>query len=564
MDPQNTSTQNDGIQLAISEVNKEFKEREIQNKAIQLGIQYIDLSIVPINDDVLRLVPEEISKEGNLIPFFQVGKKIRIAVTDPNNITTQEILEKIRKKNYSLNINLCSEEGLKAAQERYKTLKVADTSVDQLQQKILEKANSLAEEIKSVSEMPKKFEEIKTDLALALLNRKAITMNVSDLHFETQKTNVRVRGRIDGTLQEFFLLSPEMAKSMIRQIKFNANIVSNVPELPADGQFGFQVENRIITVRVSILPGYYGESIVMRYLDPKTQDVALEALGFNKSNYTTISTLLEYREGLVLVTGPTGSGKTTTLYSMLKQVNTPEKKIITLENPVEYEIEGIVQSNIQVEKGYGFAEALKSSLRQDPDIVLLGEIRDGITAETAMQSSLTGHLVLSTLHTNSAIESIVRLRDLQIPNYLISSSVRGIIAQRLLRKPCPHCAKILVFSEEQKKIMKSIFRPYVEDTSTLERMKTEYKKGSGCAKCAQSGYLGRSVISEVLVVSKELAQKIEANESTEELSKYIIQQKHKFLSYDAALKILQGETDFDEAIRVLGKNFLPVDFYDEK
>ncbi len=554
------TTQNAGIQQAISEVNKEFKEREVQNKARELGIPYIDLAIIPINDDVLRIIPEEVSREGKLIPFFQVGKKIRIAVSDPTHTETQNFLEKMRQQGFSLNINLCSEENLKNAQERYKTLKKADTSVDQLQQKILEKANTLSEELKSIGDMPKKFEEIKSDLALALLNRKAIALNVSDMHLESKKSGVRIRARIDGTLQDFFDLSPEIAKSLIRQIKFNANIISNLPELPADGQFGFIVEGRTITVRVSILPESHGESIVMRYLDPKSQDVSLEQLGFNKNNFTTISRLLEYREGLILMTGPTGSGKTTSLYAMLKTINTPEKKIITLENPVEYKIEGIVQSNIQAEKGYTFAEALKASLRQDPDVILLGEIRDNTTAETALQASLTGHLVLSTLHTNSAIESIVRLRDLNVPNYLISSSLKGIVAQRLMRKPCPHCSEVMVCTPEQRKILHGIFASYVEDKSMLEKLNTEYRKGKGCDKCAQSGYLGRSVISEVLAISKELSEKIESNASIEAITDYAIGKKHKFLAYDAAIKILQGETDFDEAIRVLGKNFLPVDF----
>lgn len=552
--------QDEGIQKAISEVNQEFKEREVQSKARELGMQYIDLSILPINDDVLRIIPEEVSKEGKMIPFFQVGRKIRIAITDPQNPETLNFLEKIRQQGFSLNVNVCSEESLHNAQKRYALLKKTDNSVETLQQKILEKASSLSEEMKSIADMPKKFAEIKSDLALALLNRKAITMNISDIHLERQKNGLRVRARIDGSLQDFFTLSPEIADSLVRQIKFNANIISNLPEIPADGQFSFVVENRNITVRVSILPGYHGESIVMRYLDPKTQDVTLESLGFNKVNFTTISNILQYKEGLLLVTGPTGSGKTTTLYSMLKILNTPEKKIITLENPVEYEIEGIVQSNIQIEKGYGFSDALKTSLRQDPDIVLVGEIRDSITAETALQSSLTGHLVMSTLHTNSAIETIIRLRDLQIPNYLIANSLKGIVAQRLLKKPCQHCQETHVCSAEQKKILHAIFDPYIENKDLLAKMNTEYKKGKGCEQCQLTGYKGRSVISEVLVISKEFSEKIEKNEGIEELFEYAVSQKHKFLSYDAALKILQGETDFDEAIRILGKNFLPVDF----
>lgn len=556
----NTTTDEDNnVHSAIQEVNREFKEREIQQRAREQGIPYIDLSILPINDDMLRIISEEESLEGDIIPFFQVGKKLRIAILDPENINTKRIIKSLEEQGYILNINLCSEGSLVYAQQFYKKLKKQDTSVEELNEQVLKRAKNISQEIQDLSELPSQFAEIKSDLALAILNRKAISTNASDIHLEGEKNGVRVRGRIDGTLRNFFILSNKIAAGIIRQIKFNAHIASNAPDIPADGQFIFPVEGREIMVRVSVLPEKHGESIVLRYLDPKKQDLQLEELGFSEFHQQEISQLLSYREGLILSTGPTGSGKTTTLYAMLKNINTPDKKIITLENPVEYEVEGIIQSSIKNEKGFSFSEGLKSCLRQDPDVILVGEIRDTQTAETALQASMTGHLVLSTLHTNSAIETIVRLRDLNIPNYLTSNSLKGVLAQRLLRKPCPHCKEKQNLTAEQMLLLKKILAPHVKNKEDIENIPTQQISGKGCKKCGNTGYKGRTVVSEIIIVSEVLSEMIAKNQSYSEIITYLINTKHRFLSYDAAIKILKGKTDINEAIRVLGKNFLPTE-----
>lgn len=558
--PNNKATDH-SVQSAIKEVNREFREREIQQKARELGMPYIDLSILPINDDMLRIISEEESKSGDIIAFFQVGKKLRVAITDPQNLETQSILNQLKTQGFSLNINLCSPESLEFAQTSYLKIKKKDTSVEKLNQSLLEKAENIAQEIKTLSDLPKEFEDIKSDLALALLNRKAISTNASDIHLEGQKNGVRVRGRIDGSLRNFFVMSHRIASGIIRQIKFNAHIRSNTPDIPADGQFIFPVEGRDIMVRVSILPEKHGESIVLRYLDPEKQQQSLQELGFSPFHEKEIQNMLSYREGLLLSTGPTGSGKTTTLYTMLKTLNTPEKKIITLENPVEYEIPGIIQSSIQNEKGFSFSEGLKSCLRQDPDVILVGEIRDGTTAETALQASMTGHLVLSTLHTNSALETIIRLQDLHIPNYLISNSLKGIIAQRLLRSPCPHCTHAVPLLPEEKKLLKSILSPHVPNQEELNRFTSTQTTGKGCVKCGNTGYQGRTIVSEIITVSHDLSTLLSQNASYNTLLQHLIHKKHRFLSYDACLKILKGKTDFKEVIRILGKNFLPVESF---
>lgn len=406
--------------------------------------------------------------------------------------------------------------------------------------------------------MSEKFNTIHSDLALALINRTAIELNASDIHIESLKNVTQIRARIDGTLRILFSITKEVATNLLRQIKFDANILSNNPKRPSDGQFSFPLNNRHVNVRVSILPSNNGESVVLRYLDPQKQNVEIEALGFSKDNKDKIDKLKQYNEGLIVTTGPTGSGKTTTLYAILKSLNTPEKKIITLENPIEYEIEGIIQSAIQQDRGYDFSDGLKSSLRQDPDIILLGEIRDTKTAETALQASMTGHLVLSTLHTNSAVDTITRLRDLEIPSYLISNSLKGIISQRLMRKPCPHCLEQRTFTEQELLLIKSIVSEYTDNHDILDKIKKTYTSGRGCEKCGNTGYKGRSVVSEVIIIDQTLQNLIANNKNKKEIVQYLLSKKHKFIAYDAALKIVKEESDIQEAFRVLGTAFTPV------
>ncbi len=547
---------NNPIQSAIVDINTEFREREVQRKAQSLGIPYVDVSIIPINEDLLRLISEEESRELGMIAFFQVGKKLRIAIINNEKKEVQEKIESLKSEGFILNINMCSPEKLSLAQKNYSRIKKHNFETENLEKVSLESINNITKEIQNLSSIPEKFAEIQSDLALAILNRKAISLNASDIHFEYSTKGIRVRGRIDGILKDFFILSHSIAKGIIRQIKFNAKILANVGNIPQDGQFVFSLPERSIMVRVSVLPENEGESIVLRYLDPKKQEKGLSSLGFLSENLTQIKKLLLKREGFVVVTGPTGSGKTTTLYSMIKEINTPEKKIITLEDPVEYTLEGIVQSSINEEKGYSFQSGLKACLRQDPDVILVGEIRDFETAETALQASLTGHLVLSTLHTNSALETITRLKDLKIPSYMIGNALKGIIAQRLLRKVCPHCEEERDLEEGEKKNILRILKPFLETGKNIPKFSGKIKIGKGCEKCGKSGYKGRTVINEVLTISPKLSTMILEERTSSEIKEFLEKEGQPFFSYDASLKILQGITDYKEVVRVLGSSFL--------
>jgi len=543
---------------AIDEINREFKEREIREKAEKMELRYINLKKISINDDFLRIISKKESLHTNSLIFFQIGKKLRLATSTPRNKKTKKLISKLKESGYLVEINVCSKESLEIAQKKYDKIKQKDYSVEEINKENLESAKNITEELEDLSLLSEKFKTIKASLAVAILNRTAIRFNASDIHIESLSKSTLIRGRIDGALRVFFEIDQKTAINITRQIKFNANIASNLVGLPSDGQFSFPLNNRIINVRVSVLPSNKGESIVLRYLDPEKQNVKITQLGFSKGNKDKVDKLLQYNEGLILTTGPTGSGKTTTLYAMLKSINTAEKKIITLENPVEYEIEGITQSSIQKEKGYSFEEGLKSCLRQDPDIILLGEIRDKNTAETALQASITGHLVLSTLHTNSAVDSIVRLKNLKIPLYLISNSLKGIIAQRLMRKPCPHCLETKTFSNTEYTLIRNILSEYTQDNSDiLDKIKKTYLSGNGCKQCGNTGYKGRGVVSEIIIVDKNISGLLLKENSRKEIIEYLQSKKHKFLAYDAALKIVKGESDIQEAIRVLGIEFSP-------
>lgn len=559
---QNNSSAYTNTFNAIDEINSEFKEREVLERSKRLGLQYINLFKVPINDDFLRLITKKESLSTNSIVFFQIGKRLKLATSTPKNKKTKALIRKLKDQNYKIDTNLCSKESLAVAQKKYDKIKHKDLSVETINKEILKNAKNITDELQNLSSLSEKFKTINADLALAILNRTAISFNASDIHLESQTNTTLIRGRIDGTLRILFEIDKETAKNITRQIKFNANIASNIVGFPSDGQFSFPLNQRKINIRVSVLPSNKGESIVLRYLDPKKQNVEITQLGFSKDNKDKIDKLLQYNEGLIVTTGPTGSGKTTTLYAILKQINTPEKKIITLENPVEYEIEGITQSSINKEKGYDFSDGLKSCLRQDPDVILLGEIRDKNTAETALQASMTGHLVLSTLHTNSAVDSIIRLKNLKIPAYLVSNSLKGIIAQRLMRKPCPHCLQSKLFSSTELQLIKDILSEYINKTDKdkndiLDKIKTTYLSGNGCKQCGNSGYKGRSVVSEIIIIDKNIQNIVSKDNSKQEIVQYLLSKKHKFIAYDAALKIVKGESDIQEAIRVLGAEFSP-------
>ena len=372
------------------------------------------------------------------------------------------------------------------------------------------------------------------------LIREGVEHRATDIHFEPLKDALKVRFRIDGVLHDWAMHPRRMHAPVVSRLKLMAKLNIAEHRLPQDGRIRFRVGGQDLDIRVSTIPTVYGEGVVLRLLTRESALLSLEKLGMDEDHYRTFTKLLEHPNGIILVTGPTGSGKTTTLYAALSRLNTPERKIITIEDPVEYQLPGINQIQVKPSIGLTFVSALRAILRHDPDVILVGEIRDFETAEIAIQSSLTGHLVFSTLHTNDALGAVIRLHEMGIERYLISASVIGLVAQRLVRVLCPKCARKV--------------KPPLEFLEMLKELpqapkKIIYQEPRGCPYCAQTGYRGRQAIYEIIPITSVLRRLILKGEE-EELRHYIRQEGHLSLLQDGLRKVARGITSFEEVLRV--------------
>lgn len=472
--------------------------------------EYCILPIGETDEKLTVLVPEEFDYSAISILSRQVNKKIEIHHYDKDEI------ERILYKWYEAQLGYVSDD---------------DTDIDTILQ--IDNLEDIAQEAPIIR------------LVNNYINYAKET-GASDIHFEPTKNNFIVRFRIDGILHEIDKLSKKVQPAITSRIKLIANMNIAESRIPQDGRILIQEEDENLDIRVSSVPTIFGESIVLRLLSKEKSLLNLEVLGMNNDHLKIFKQLIRKPYGLILVTGPTGSGKTTTLYAALNDINTPDKKIITVEDPVEYQLEGINQIQVKPEIGLNFANILRSILRQDPDIILVGEIRDSETAKIAIQSSLTGHLVFSTLHTNDAIGAFSRLKDLGVENFLLSSAVIASMAQRLVRKICPYCKKEYTPKEEEINIISKEFNL----NSPVEKL----YKGDGCKKCAYTGYRGRIAIYEILINNDSLRKYIiqEEFENNPELKEYL---NKNFISMkqDGLQKALQGITTIEEVLRVVQK-----------
>lgn len=534
----------------LGKINRTFKEKDTAKRAREMGINYINITVTPINPDLLKLIPPEIAKKALIMPFFRLGNKLRVAVADPENPETKQVLDQLRGVGFAININLASDDGLKEAMslyetDQYKVKKELETSLDE------NKIKAFEQEIRQLQDLENKLKTATSEEATYLLNIGALKTGASDIHYEPEEEKVRVRMRIDGLLHDIFSLDKAVFANIANQIKYQCKMKLNITNEPQDGRYSFMVNDRKIDVRVSILPTEYGETFVSRLLDSGRHIIDFEELGFTGRNLAHLKQTLKLQHGMILITGPTGSGKTTTLYTLLDRFSKPENKVITLEDPIEYHLEGVSQSQVNEKRGYNFASGLRSILRQDPDIVMLGEIRDLETAETAAQAALTGHVLLSTLHTNSAIESIPRLINIGLPSFMVAPALDTVIAQRLVRRFCPKCA-------ETKKISKTKMD---ELTRTMEMIKkiqpslkiempTELPVAKGCEICSHTGYKGRVSIIEVLDVDNEMRNLILEKSSSTKMIEAARRKGMLTMYEDGILKVIAGITSMEEVHRV--------------
>jgi type II secretory ATPase GspE/PulE/Tfp pilus assembly ATPase PilB-like protein len=539
-----------GMSAGLKAIDRDFIEQATLSKARKLGVSYINVSQTPINPDLLKLLEPEAAIKAMIMPFFSVGKRLRVAVADPANAETKKIIASLKAQKYLININLASIDGLKDAfklyeSDQYKMKKKVETEYAEKDVKEYEA------ELVKLSELGKKLEDVTAQEGVQFVNLGALKTGASDIHYEPEENAVRVRFRIDGVLHKVFEVSHGTYKNLVNQIKYMSKMKLNINNVAQDGRYSFVANERKIDVRVSDIPTHFGESFVMRLLDSQKSLLQYEQMGFSGSYLQKMKDIETLSNGMILCTGPTGSGKTTTLYSILGNLNNEETKIITLEDPVEYNLAGVAQSQINEKRGYGFADGLRAILRQDPDVVMIGEIRDIDTAQTASQAALTGHVVLSTLHTNSAVETIPRLINMGLPPFMVAPALHTIIAQRLVRRICPDCKKMGPIPESKMKELSESVEKINKVRPNLKLvLPKELPEPQGCEKCSHTGYSGRISIAEILKIDFRIRELILKEASSNDI--LLSARKNGFLSLreDGMVKVVQGLTSLEEVYRV--------------
>ncbi len=524
---------NKGIKLGeiLLQENIITEKQLIEALEFQMGIPYINLNKNSIDPQIPQLIPEDLARKYSLIPIKKEGNRLVVAMLDPLNIFAIDDIQLIT----GLNVQpvFTTKQELLHALEQYYEVESAEKALEEFQQTYQSDINDLDEEI---------LREINQAPVVKLLNsllKQAISLRASDIHIEPFDEMIRVRMRVDGELQEVMELSKAVHSAVITRIKIMGRMNIAEKRIPQDGRVEIKAQGKEIDLRLSILPTVYGEKVVMRLLDRSSFLLTKTQLGFTEKNLIKFNHILQNPNGIVLVTGPTGSGKSTTLYASLHELNQINKNIITVEDPVEYQLDGINQVQVNTKAGLTFSNSLRSILRQDPDIIMIGEIRDTETAQIAVRAAITGHLVLSTLHTNDTASTIIRLMDMGIEPYLVSSSVVGIVAQRLVKRICVHC--------------KTEWTPESKDLYLLgldDSKKITLARGRGCALCNRTGYHGRIAIHEVLEVTKEIRTLIDHRSTLEEIRTKATEQGMTTLHQNCRELVLQGVTTIEELTRV--------------
>lgn len=543
----------------LEELRKGEEESLSRLLADKYGVTYADLTLLPVDMDALRIVKEEEAQAAHAAVFnMQDRKNISVAVLSPNNPKTIEFLDSLEKKGFIVHLFMVSNQSLNKVWSRYKDLSFSFET----KSGALDISNEeIISFIKSVTGLPDVKKLVEETLAMKKAYRisriveiiiaGALSTEASDIHIEPEESYVRLRYRLDGVLIDVTRFDLETFKLLLSRVKLLSGLKLNTKENAQDGRFSIKVGENDIEIRTSVLPGAYSESIVLRVLNPKTIATSLEELGIHPRLLAVLDKTITKPNGMILTTGPTGSGKTTTLYAFMRKIHNPGIKIITIENPIEYHLPGIVQTQTNDEKGYTFLEGLRSALRQDPDVIMVGEIRDNETAEIAINSALTGHLVFSTLHTNNAAGAFPRLIDLGVNSKVITSAISVAIAQRLLRKLCPHCKEKIALADKDKDVVKAIIS-HIQDRSYLEGISTEFIwKAKGCDKCNMTGYKGRTGIYEAIFTDENIENIVNQNPSEREIRKAALPQNMLTMAEDGVLKILSGMTSLDELGRVV-------------
>ncbi len=553
------------VQRILSQMRHESEEQQAATLAASLGIPYADLNIFPIDPDTLKTIPKEEAVKNELVCLQRAGKNVGLALANIMNPDLKSYLLHLEKdEGYKIKLFICSKTGFQKTLAKYKHIALAE-NLEELRLTLTgDDLEEFERKLKDVIDLKKRITEIPTTEVINIVMAGAVKMEASDIHFEPQQEGIRLRYRLDGVLQNITELPPNVFHYVLSRVKVLSGMKINIRDVAQDGHFSIAMEGNEIDVRVSILPGNFGENIVMRLLNQKTVALHFDDLGLKGLAYDKLREEMKKPNGMILNTGPTGSGKTTTLYAIVNQLNSPEIKIITVEDPVEYKIKGISQTQVSKSRGYTFANALRAIVRQDPDVILVGEIRDDETAGIAVQASLTGHLVLSTLHTNSAIETIPRLIDMGTKPSLIPAAINAIIAQRLVRKLCPHCKEEYVPARETIESIKKILA-VISPKARLNVPKDikSLFRAVGCPKCNSLGYKGRIGIFEIFTLNEEISQKIAEMAPEQEILSLALEAGMVMMLQDGIIKSLEGMTSLEEVQRVTGEGKFLEELYEK-
>ena len=552
---------------ALRRLKKESEEEQAAVLAKNFNLFYIDLNIFPISGDDIRAIPEEEARQFQAVVFQKAGKNIRMAITNPADEKVLEYIKKIQKENgWNVRLYVVSSSSLNKALNKYRETPLLETLEHYrlaLSGKDLEE---FEKEFKDLLELKKRIREIPTTQIVSTIMAGAVKMKASDIHFEPQEEAVRLRYRLDGVLHDIGYLPLDIYRFILSRIKMMGRMKINIRDIAQDGQFTVDMENGKINVRVSIIPGKRGESIVMRLLNQADVLLKVEELGLRGLAYEQVKKQVAKPNGIILNTGPTGSGKTTTLYALLNKINVPGTKIITIEDPVEYEIKGISQTQVAKDRGYTFGKGLRAIVRQDPDVILVGEIRDDETADIALNAALTGHLVLSTIHANSAAGAVPRLLELGVKPSLVAPAVNALIAQRLVRKLCPYCKEAYTPAQETAESIKKLLaiispKSKVEIPKTIDKL---YRPSlGGCPRCRNLGYKGRIGIFEVLTMNETIEKLILEMASEADIVKAALEEGMITMAQDGILKALEGITSLEEVWRVTGQTEFLEELYEK-
>lgn len=538
----------EGEEEVIKALRLVSEEDFIKTKALFLRVPFVDLDTIGFSPEALNLVPESVAQKYNIVPyrFDPKDKTLYVTMANPLDLETIEFLEK--KTNLKISVAMSTEKQIGSfIREKY----IREKNITSEVSKALDERKDEEKEMKAAQE--KVAVEAPVAKIVSTILEYAVKSRASDVHIEPQEENVRIRYRIDGILQEKYLLPRNVQDAVVSRIKILASLKIDEKRVPQDGRFFFSVDGNDVDLRISTLPTTYGEKVVMRLLKKSQKVPTLPELGLRGLALKNLMASIQRPHGIIIVCGPTGSGKTTTLYSVLDIVATTKVNVVTIEDPVEYQMKGVNQVQVNVQAGLSFASALRSFLRQDPNVIMVGEIRDAETADLAINAALTGHLVFSTLHTNDASGVPPRLLDMGAEPFLLVSSLNCVVGQRVLRKVCPDCVsemEIPVESLGEIKTTLGAIYGMIEDKFKKEGKKMMMPKIVGCEKCNNTGYMGRVAIYEVMPISEKISKLIIEKAAASEIQKQAMEDGMLTMKQDGYVKVLEGVTTLDEVIRV--------------